>query len=621
MKGLLRLLSVFVLIGIFAPNAWADKPKILQLKDLKPGTHAIGFSVFKGVEPEPFDVELGNTTDNMGNSFILAKISGGPMDTPLEKIGAIAGMSGSPIFVGCTDLDDCTKNGILVGALSYAIGYFIEGGMNCLLTPAEYMLGARTGGYVAASPFSNRMPDKIYIKGREFINLMLFPKMENLRSVVKASGDVRPVAGNSNGRCEESIKSDIKPGSMVSVFLATGTMNVGASGTVTWRDGNNIYIFGHPLNGSGMVQYPFVQVSVADTLQTPYNASKITGCYLDTKGAMFIDGAFEMSGIIGATASMLPYRVELHLGNDGAILSEEIAASPMAPSIIKGLPVVWAQQSLGDISHFSLVYQVRISISDQPEIFVKNMIPAQVQKELKNSLGNTSPFEEVFDRVYSPLQVMKESGFNYGVESIKVHLDLIKDLRLWTEKKSFLSQEKASPGETVYVNVLLEEFFSSATRQMSIPVKVPEDFMERTESGIPPTITILVQGGSKFTDKREPAEITSIEDLIKQLNQSMNQKPNILYVQQIMPKSKAEQKTDKDNAKTAVKPAWKWTDVEEGDLMRLPRDNKNDVVLTFSPALNDFIDLNLTLNLQIQPKDDSVKDKKETKKKKRFLFF
>ena len=50
MKGLLRLLSVFVLIGIFAPNAWADKPKILQLKDLKPGTHAIGFSVFKGVE-------------------------------------------------------------------------------------------------------------------------------------------------------------------------------------------------------------------------------------------------------------------------------------------------------------------------------------------------------------------------------------------------------------------------------------------------------------------------------------------------------------------------------------------------------------------------------------------
>ena len=88
-----------------------------------------------------------------------------------------------------------------------------------------------------------------------------------------------------------------------------------------------------------------------------------------------------------------------------------------------------------------------------------------------------------------------------------------------------------------------------------------------------------------------------------------------------MPKSKDEQITDKDNAKTAVKPAWKWTDVEEGDLMRLPRDNKNDVVLTFSPALNDFIDLNLTLNLQIQPKDDSVKDKKETKKKKRFLFF
>ncbi len=111
MKDLLRLLSVFVLIGSFAGNALADKPKaVLQLKDLEPGTKAIGFSVFKGVEPQPFDVVLGGTIDQMGSSFILARISGGPMDTPLEKIGAISGMSGSPIFIGCNNLDDGIKN-------------------------------------------------------------------------------------------------------------------------------------------------------------------------------------------------------------------------------------------------------------------------------------------------------------------------------------------------------------------------------------------------------------------------------------------------------------------------------------------------------------------------------
>ncbi len=599
MKGLLRLLCAFVLVGFFGADALAAKPKILLLKDIQAGKEAVGFSVFKGVEPQAFNVVLGETIDQQGNSFILASISAGPMETPLEKIGAISGMSGSPIFVGCTDLEDCIENGTLVGALSYSIGSFIQGGMNCLLTPAEYMLGAMSGGYVAASSFYSSLPSEIIVNGQKFINLMLFPKMENLS-----------VAENSNGSCKESTKSEIKPGSMVSVFFATGDFNVGASGTVTWRDENQIYIFGHPLNGTGMVKYPFRQVSVADTLQTPYGASKLTGCYLDTKGVMLVDGAFEMAGLIGGTAPMLPYQVELHMGNSVAVLSEEIAISPIIGAVIKRLPVIWAEQQLGDLSHFSFAYQFRITLMDQPEIFVKNMIPAQVNK---------NPFNEVFGKVYYPIETLKESGFNYGIESIKVRLDVIRDYKLWTVKKSFLSQEKAIPGETVFVNVVLGEFFSSATKQMSIPVKVPEDFMDR---GTPPNITVLVQSGNKFTDKREPVEITSVEDFIGQLNQSMNYKTNILYVQEIMPRTKAGQEAEKAKAKASTKPAWKWTDVDEGDLKQLPNKDKNEVVLTLSPALNNFIELDRTFNLMVQPKKDvAAEGKKETKHRKWFRLF
>lgn len=602
MKVLLRLLSVFLLISIFASNAWAAKPKILQLKDLEPGTHAIGFSVFKGVEPEPFDVVLGGLIDQMGDSFILARIFGKTsMDTPLEKIGAIAGMSGSPVFIGCTDLDDCIKNGTLVGALSYAIGYFIEGGMNCLLTPAEYMLGARTSGYVAASHFSNGSPNKLIINGKEFTNLMLFPKMENL-----------PVAGNSDGRCKESLKSDIKPGSMVSVFLAMGAMNVGGSGTVTWRDDDKIYIFGHPLMGSGRVSYPFVQVSVADTLQTPSNASKLTGCYLDTKGAILIDGAFEMTGVIGRKASMLPYTVNLYLGSGGGTLYEEIAASPLAPAVIRTLPVMWAQQSLGDLRHLSLSYQFRITLADQPEIFVRNIVPARVY---------SNPFDEALTKVYIPIQKLKASGFNYGLESIKVRLDVLKDIELWTVKKAFLSQENATPGETVYANVILEEFYTSATKQMSIPIKVSDDFLDRIGPAIVPEITVLIQSGNKFTDKREPAETNSLEGFVKQINQAMNYRTNVLYVQEVTPKTKAGQESDKANAKASVKPAWKWTDVEEGDLKQLPHNDKNEVVLTLSPALNDFIDLNLTLKLGVQSKNKAATEGKNKTKHRKWLIF
>ncbi len=607
MKSLTRLFFVFVVLMFFSVDAWADKPKILQLKDLKPGTEAIGFSVFKGIEPEPFKVVLGNTIDNLGSSLISARISGGSMETPLEEIGAVAGMSGSPIFIGCTNLVDCVLNGSLVGALSYGPGNFIKGGPNVLLTPAEYMLGARAGGYAAAAQFINRMPDKINVSGVEFTNLMLFPKMDNLAG-----------RGGTLGKCSGSDESTLKPGSMVSVFLANGAIPIAGSGTVTWRDYDNIYIFGHPFFGTGIVNYPFVHVAVADTIQTPIGAYKIPGCYLDTEGAMLVDGAYEMSGEIGETSPSIPLRVELRLNQGGAVLNEEIVPSPMARMLVNKLPGVWAEKVIGDLSFLSITYQVRVSIQDEPEIFLKNIIPVGVEKDLKNP---PIPFEELFNKIDSVFVNLERNRRDYKIDGIKVRVDFVKNLKIWTKKTAFLSQNKAAPGETVYANVVLEEASSGATRQVSIPVKVPEDFMERIARGDSPNITLLIQGGNKFTDKKSPAERTSVEDFIKQLNQSMNYKTDVLYVQQIMPKPKVEQEADETSAKASVKPPWRWADAGEGDLRQYPSKNKNDVTLTLSPVLDDFIDLDIVLNLTVQSQDVTAPEKKEAKHRKWFFLF
>src|SRR3989344_2306940 len=607
MKFLLRLLSAFILIGSFSTSALADKPKILQLKDLRPGTKAIGFSVFKGVEPEPFDVVLSGLMDQTGNSFILARISGGPMDTPLEEVGAVSGMSGSPIFIDCTNLEDCTKRGTLVGALSYGPGSFIKGGPNVLLTPAEYMLVARVGGYVAAAEFSNRTSNKINVGGFRFNNLLLFPEINNLLA-----------QESSLGKCSEPVNSEIKPGSMVTVFLAKGTIPVGGSGTVTWRDGDNIYIFGHQLFGTGVINYPFVHVAVADVIQTPVNAYKIPGCYLNTGGAMAIDGVFEMAGTIGKRSPSVPLKVELHINNGVAVLDEEVVPSPMARMIINKLPGVWAGQLVGDLTKRSIAHQVRIAVENEPEIFLKNIIPSGVEKKEN---GPQSSWEELFGDIDSVFENFEKNGVGYKVDGIKVHVDFIKDLKVWTKRVAFLSQNKAIPGETVYANVVLGETSSGAVQQISIPIKVPDDFMERIETGAPSNIMVLVQSGNKFTDKREPTRKTSLRGLIEQLNQEMNYETNVLYVQQIMPKPKVNDETDKANAKKSIKPAWKWMGVDEGDLKQFPDNGKNEVAMTLSPALIGFIDLNLNFSLQVQSKDLPIKDKKEIKKRKRFWIF
>ena len=589
-------LAFLMILFVFAlgPPVFAQTPKILKLSEIKFDTKAIGFSVFRGVEPEKFDVQLRGIHNTGGFSMILSHIFGGPMETPLERIGAIAGMSGSPVFVGdCVELEECVRKAVLsdndvflVGALSYALGYFIEDGPNAGLTSAEYMLGTYFGGYTAASQFSIRPPNKIIVDGREFKNLMLFSGVDGLQTQGALPND----------RCEDSVKSDIKPGSMVTVFLAKGSQDIGGSGTVFWRDGDIIYIFGHPFFGTGQVNYPFTHVSVADTLQTRLQAYKIVGCRLETEGAMFMDGAYEMAGVIGRTARTLPYKIELHLGDNLIVFNEEVSESPLASAVINQLPVLLAQQILGDMSNMSVAYQTRIAVTDQPEIFLKGLVLAEVVE---------SPFVGVFSVIDSALKRLNESGFNYDLESIKTHVDFARGASVWTAKRSFLSQNTAKPGETVHVNVVLEEWSSGAVRQVSIPVKVPDDLKDRLTPGIPSQIFVIVQSADKFVDKNTLKEITSLRDVIGAINESAARQQNVLYVQQVMPLTRAEHEAAVEAAKSAVQPEWSWTDLDQGATRRLPGDSNQEVILTMTPELGHFISFDGTFTISVNVSDKS----------------
>src|SRR5690349_5976620 len=94
------------------PTQPIDAP-ILALDDLKPGQHGEVWTVFQGTEPEPFSVEVTGVLRNAlgpGKSMIVCQLT----DPRVQKMGAVAGMSGSPLYV----------DGKLAGALSYQIQRF-----------------------------------------------------------------------------------------------------------------------------------------------------------------------------------------------------------------------------------------------------------------------------------------------------------------------------------------------------------------------------------------------------------------------------------------------------------------------------------------------------------------
>src|SRR6186713_332730 len=90
----------------------ADAP-IFPLDELKPGQQGEVWTVFQGTKPEPFSVEVTGVLRNAlgpGKSLIVCQLT----DPRVQKMGAVAGMSGSPLYI----------EGKLAGALSYQIQRF-----------------------------------------------------------------------------------------------------------------------------------------------------------------------------------------------------------------------------------------------------------------------------------------------------------------------------------------------------------------------------------------------------------------------------------------------------------------------------------------------------------------
>ena len=85
-----------------------EKTEFFPLEAVKPGMRAIGYTVFEGAEPAPFEVEILGVLKGFPNpqqSAILTKLIG----EKVEHTGVFQGMSGSPVYI----------DGKLLGAVAF----------------------------------------------------------------------------------------------------------------------------------------------------------------------------------------------------------------------------------------------------------------------------------------------------------------------------------------------------------------------------------------------------------------------------------------------------------------------------------------------------------------------
>jgi hypothetical protein len=434
--------------------ALSAQTAFFPLKDLKPGMLATGRTVFSGNRIEDFQVEILGVLENVGpkQSLILARLSGGP----LEKTGVLQGMSGSPVYIG----------GKLVGAVAMAFPFSKEpiAGIRPIedmvrvssasseplrrakATPDRTNLTAMLPKPEEALSGEMRMVDiatPVWFGGFTRATLEQFgPQLRALglepRQGVSSGGRLEPRMGN---------RSALQPGSMISVALMSGDLNIAADGTLTYIDQDRIYAFGHRFLAIGPTDLPFARSEVLTLLPNLASSFKISSAK-EWMGTISQDRSSAIAGELGKRARMVPVSISMSRagrkieGYDMQMANDRFLA-PFLTQIAVYSAIDSTERALGVAS-----YAVRGQIDFQggaPPLKLNNMYAGDANTAMQVSLSAAIPLAYVLQSEFSSLVVKK----------VALDIDSFDEKKQFQIDQVIVSPHEVRPGENVRLTAVL----------------------------------------------------------------------------------------------------------------------------------------------------------------------
>jgi hypothetical protein len=310
MRARLIALTVAALLLPAAPAVAGDP--IMPLSQVRQGMQCTGHSVVQGTTISQFGVEILDVIDGDASGQgprLLVRVSGPAVD----GTGVGPGFSGSPIY--CPDDQGTPRN---AGAISESLGEY--GGEVVLATPIEAILGAEVDAPAA--------PGEAAEAGRKRHRALL-ARAEPLATPLTVSGLSTAMgralerAGARKGRQVIAAPAGplgtfppqpMVPGAAVGVSYSMGDIQVGAIGTVAYADGDRVWAFGHPFEGSGarrlLLQDAYVYRVIDNPIAIPGAATTYKYASLGhTLGTITNDERDAVAGRTGATPPTVPVRV------------------------------------------------------------------------------------------------------------------------------------------------------------------------------------------------------------------------------------------------------------------------------------------------------------------------
>jgi hypothetical protein len=448
------------------------------LSEVHRGLKGTAWTVFTGSQPESMQVEILGVLRGArgpGHDMILAQLHGAKP----EYTGVVAGMSGSPVYIGNR----------LLGALSFRIGQFSKDPITGI-TPIEQMLEVRDLPMaseqrpVNSGPFPQTLnQENLQAMETPLVMSGFSPEAIRLWQQKMAGTGLEMVAAGGMGSSSESTGeadsalsakaiAGIVPGSAVSAELVRGDLEVAATCTVTYIDAKQLLACGHPLLQAGPVSLPMTATEVVATLASPLNAFKIvnTGA---TIGAFNEDRDAAIRGVFGAQARMIPIHIRVHgMGSEAKPQSVERKLNVEVvdlPSLTPQAVLVVVYQSLletnGSTSDTSYHLTGNISLDGYP--------PSPLDLWAPSGDSMAAPMiaallaGERFQRLYlSESRQGAVRALDLDVEAIPRRVDVS------LEAARLVSGSMVHAGDTVVVEATVRPWRQNA-RNVKIAVKLP----------------------------------------------------------------------------------------------------------------------------------------------------
>ena len=511
-----RSILLFVLLLGVAPGAdgqfrtvSTESPgtKVFPVSELKEGMRGTARSVFRGAASEEFSVEILGVVPNWigpKQDLIIGRLSG----TNAERTSVFAGMSGSPVYI----------DGKLVGAISYSFPFAKE--PICGITPFDQMRSVMeqppkpqrsnkreprifTTAELYADTWTPALPSMrngvasgfaaesrlTAIAGQTFAPIAtpvtfagISPEALSIFTPALISAGLLPVnvpGGSTDpGPMKKATETTLRGGDSVVVALARGDIQIAASGTVTLREGNRIYAFGHPFFSLGSTSLPMSESHVVTVVPNANNSFKLAVAD-SLVGTLTQDRNTAVYGLLGEAPKMLPVRIRLVTSN-GTVTEtkfETVLEETLTPLIINaGVAAALnaSERSVGEST-----------IEINSEIAIKGSEPLRLTRRFASA--QAMAFAASATSV--PLAALLRASFDdLELTGITIDLKAVDGSRKATVERMMVDRTQVRAGETVQISVI-ERSPSGSTNIRQIPLRIPDD----AAAG---SVTIAVSDGS-----------------------------------------------------------------------------------------------------------------------------